>query len=339
MLQLITMFRSLTKKQWIIIGLILLIIVLSIILRPKSSPAPTLISPDIPSFFSPNPAALTPTLNPSDQTSAYPKTITTFLSSTINESVAKEFFQPILVNLNISASPTSQTINDLPYLLWRENNNYIDVTLSNGWFSLRTNAQIDPKLQTSIELDIQNLAINWLKNNQLLNDNYDLTTEYLAFAGDELETASTSAGAQFYRFFITPKVNQLPLFSPDDSAPIVITYDHQGHLFSLNYQLPLNFFSQVNKLQASAKKVKTDQQISAAITSNQPVISQIKTLETGIISSEDQLQAASYQPGPIGYLPSYNTPQLIPVIQLSGSITTTDNLTTNVTAYLPALAN
>lgn len=336
MLQSINMLKKLTKKQWIIIGLLSLIIVLSILFRPKRAIKPIPTSTDIPSFFQTT-QSLTPGVETKNQI-VYPESAVTYKPLALNEKVVNDFFRPITASLNITAAPTSKEINGYQYLLWRQNNNYIDVILNNGWFNLRTNKQLDPQLQSLIELDLQKSAENWLKTNKLLNDDYEIDTEYLTSFGGQMETATNSASAQYLRFSVTPKINGLPLFSPDEKAPITIIFDNQGNLFSLNYQLPLTFFSQQDNIRANTEKIKSAKQINEAITNNQAVISQIVYPESVIISPEDNLISIKYTPEALGYLASAKESLIIPVIKLSGSVTTEDNNTTQVTAYLPALA-
>ena len=332
------------KRLLIILGLVILSLIIFLLAKkPKTpSPAPAAAIPSYRPFYSTLPRTVTaPSPAGLDQT----KKVTVYSFSPLTIEAVKQFFAPVVANLGFSAPPTPTTMNSSPRLIWTNQSAYFDVDLQTGQFHAKPPTKTFFGDSTVTESQALELAKNWLQQYQLLDTaaNYEVT--YLQNSGYELEETSTVSSAPFaYRFYFSPEINHLPIFTASSvKAAIIIDVARQGYLFQINYQLPALFYSSYltspNQLQFQERTIKNSQQITQAINANQATIVSSKNTVGNFAPSNQTIIKANYQQTKLGYQASPVNNQFIPVFQLSGTAALDDGSTVNVTAYLPALAN
>jgi len=336
------------KKQLLIIFIILIlsIAIFALINRPQtSSPSPSPFSPPVsttPSyqpFYSTQPATNTP---PQSEINL-PQQVNIYTSPAVTIESVKQFFAPIVINLNFTDPPNQTTINSSPHLIWTNQSAYFDVNLTTSQFSTKPLAKTFFGDSTVTESQALNLAKNWLLQFQLIQPTTSSETTYLHNSGFELEESSNNyQGAYAYRFYFFPEINQLPIFTASTlKAPIVVDVASKGYIFQINYQLPTLLYSSYlnspEQLKSQKNNILSSQEIAQAINNNQATIVSSKTDNGNFAPSVLSITKVNYQLTKLGYQSNLVNNQLIPIFQLTGQGLVSNNSYVNVTAYLPAL--
>lgn len=331
------------KRLFILFGLVILSLIIFALIKKPQPPSPIATAPSYHPFYSSAPKTVTA---PSPSDFNLPQKIAVYTFSPLTIEAVKQFFAPIVTNLGFSAPPTQTTLNSSPHLIWTNQSAYFDVDLKTGQFNAKPLTKTffaDSAITESQALD---LAKNWLQQYQLLDTaaNYEVT--FLQNSGYELEESPTDSRSPFaYRFYFSPEINHLPIFTASPAkSTVIIDIASKGYIFQINYQLPALFYSShltsPDQLQSQQQTIKNSQQITQAVNANQAVIVSAKTTAGNFAPSNQTIVKADYQQTKLGYQANPVNNQFVPVFQLTGTAVLDDGSTVvNVTAYLPALAD
>jgi len=334
-----------SKKRLIIILSLLLIIaiILSISSKPTppSEPSPDALpqpsfSPYSKTFKSQKSTSETPTLS-------IDKTILVYQLPSFSSLDLQTHLNPIANQLDFTHPPEEKTYNSIPHLLWSIGSNYLDANLTTSQFYLRYGTLVSPGTPDITETTALQIAKTFLTKHNLINHDTPHQTQYLEIAGYQVESTSNPSAADFYEFHFYPTLNSFPLYSTDfKDSPIIISITKKGEIFELNYNLPTIFYSAYltnpNSLTTSTHPLKTQSQLNDEINQGLPIITNSE-LEPGIPAAPYiNPKKITYHQINLAYQASPNQKLLLPIFQLQGTAELEDGTTSQITAYLPAIA-
>ena len=274
-----------------------------------------------------------------------PQKIPVYTFTPPTSEAVKQFFAPIVANLGFPGPPIQTSLNSTPHFIWTNQSAYFDVDLETGRFHAKPLPKTFFADSTVTQSQALDLAKNWLQQYQLLDTAAGYEVAYLQNSGSELEeTTVNPLNPSAYRFYFSPEINRLPVFTASPAkSTVVIDIARQGYIFQINYQLPALFYSAYltspNSLSSQQQTIKNSQQITQAVNANQAVIVSAKTLAGNFAPGNQPIIKVNYQQTTLGYQLNPIDNQFIPVFQLTGTAALDDGSTVNVTAYLPALAD
>ncbi len=324
------------KKLFIVSGIFLgFILILLLVSSNKTDQEPSLSQANFQPYFIDAPQ---PEIGFQKLTQELEKTITAYQLPSSSQENLTGFFTPIIDDLKLTLDTSAET----DYFTWNNEDAYLMANKTTGQFVVKIQPRVLTKGIDVNETDAQTVAKNWLIKYQLIDPGIDYRMSYLE-AGDELRPTSTKTPGGFYQFYFLPKLDHYPLFANNsDLGPISVIVTNQGEVFYVNYQLPVLFYGQYLKQPKAAAgkdyKLKTAAQVEAAIKNNQAVIvsSQLESGEWQ--TSTAKIKQVSYQKSVLGYSAEPQNNLIAPVFQFQGTAVLDDGTTTQVTAYLPALA-
>lgn len=326
-----------TKKKLFIIAAAFLgfILVLVLISSNKSGEEPAPLQPSFQPYFIDAPQ---PEIGFGDLTKPQEKTLIVYELPTANQENLTSFFTPIINDLNLSLDASAET----DHFTWNNEDDYLMANKITGQFVLKIQPQILTKGIDVNETDALTVAKNWLVKYGLINPETESQTSYLA-AGEELQPTPIKTPGAYYQFYFLPKLKDYPVFPANyEPGPISIIITNQGEVFYVNYQLPPLFYTQYLKQPKAVTgkdyKILTAAQVEAAIKNNQAVIvsSQLESGEWQ--TSTATVKQVNYQQSVLGYSVEPQGTLIVPVFRLQGTAGLEDGTKTQVTAYLPALA-
>ncbi len=325
---------------FVFIGLIAFILLLKI-RSASNQPSPAeQIFGDLPEINLPSTQFAPPSSTP--QTTNLPqttlKTAPVYQLPQPSEEVLLQFFQPISQEQGFTNKPLSITLNQTPHLMWQNDKNFLTLNLSSGQFTLDLHPQsVEPPSFIISEQKAISIIKDWLTSHNLLQAGFDSTVKKFTTHFNEFAPAQPNDPITAYQISITPKINHLPLTSPDPfEAPISAIVDTAGNIISLYYRLPALTFSP--DLSSSFYPLLTNQQINAAIKANQPSIQTISYANGQLAPTTSTISNLSYSSISLGYSPDSKSNYLQPIFILTGTATLEDGTTVQVTAYLSAIA-
>ncbi|MBU2052207.1 hypothetical protein KKH13_03330 [Patescibacteria group bacterium] len=329
-----------TKKKLFIVsgaflGFVLILFLISLTSTNKSDQKPAQSQPSFQPFFIDTPQ---PEISFQDLAKPQEKTLAAYQLPPANQENLTSFFTPIIDDLKLKLDTSVET----DYFTWNNENGYLMVNKNTGQFVLKIQPPT-PRGGIDInETDALTVAKNWLVKYQLMDPETEYLVSYLE-PGDELQPTPTKTPGNFYQFHFLPRLNNYPLFPGNyEPGPVSVIITNQGEVFYINYQLPPLFYAQYLKQPQSVTgkdyKLKTTVQIDTAINNNQAVIisSQLESGEWQ--TSTAKVKQVNYQKSVLGYSAEPQNNLIIPVLQLRGTALLDDGETTQITAYLPALA-